>query len=209
MKQENDTKAKLLKAAKEVFMEKGYQNASLRHICRQAGVTTGALYFFFQDKEDVFTAIVKEPIEGLYHIMLAHIQEEKSLGEEIMSSGETEEALHLALSMHLVEYLYQYRDEFLLLLTKAAGSRYENAYEDLVDVLESAYSEIAAEMAAKYGHPTIDKASLHTLFHLMAEIFILPLTHGMPIEEAKKQVVTVGGLIMQGWYAFWEAEDIH
>ena len=53
MKDERETKDKLLISAKQEFLEKGYQKASLRNICKNAGVTTGALYFFFQDKEDL------------------------------------------------------------------------------------------------------------------------------------------------------------
>lgn len=45
MRPETQTKEMLLKAAKEQFMEKGYMGASLRTICKEAGVTTGALYF--------------------------------------------------------------------------------------------------------------------------------------------------------------------
>ncbi|MCD8028640.1 MAG: TetR/AcrR family transcriptional regulator [Erysipelotrichaceae bacterium] len=39
-----DTYKKILESAKEEFYEKGYQKASLRQICSNADVTTGALY---------------------------------------------------------------------------------------------------------------------------------------------------------------------
>lgn len=40
------TRQKLLEQAKVEFAEKGFMKASLRTICTNAGVTTGALYFF-------------------------------------------------------------------------------------------------------------------------------------------------------------------
>ena len=49
MKDEKETREKLLASARQEFLEKGYTQASLRSICKNAGVTTGALYFFFQD----------------------------------------------------------------------------------------------------------------------------------------------------------------
>ena len=49
---DSETKERLLACAKKEFAAKGYAKASLRAICREAGVTTGALYFFFQDKDD-------------------------------------------------------------------------------------------------------------------------------------------------------------
>ena len=41
-----ETKVRLQQCAVCEFMEKGFLKASLRSICREAGVTTGALYFF-------------------------------------------------------------------------------------------------------------------------------------------------------------------
>ena len=49
MVNEKETKRKLQECAMKEFLEKGYMKASLRNICREAGVTTGALYFFFID----------------------------------------------------------------------------------------------------------------------------------------------------------------
>ena len=40
---DSETKERLLACAKKEFVEKGYAKASLRAICREAGVTTGAL----------------------------------------------------------------------------------------------------------------------------------------------------------------------
>ena len=42
-----ETKRGLIASATEEFAEYGYEGASLRQICSKAGVTTGALYFFF------------------------------------------------------------------------------------------------------------------------------------------------------------------
>ena len=50
---DSETKIHLIQCAKKEFMEKGFVGASLRGICQKAGVTTGALYFFFQDKDDL------------------------------------------------------------------------------------------------------------------------------------------------------------
>ena len=59
------TKETLLKNAKKEFLSHGFQGASLRRICASAGVTTGAVYFFFQNKEDLFSQIVAPTASGL------------------------------------------------------------------------------------------------------------------------------------------------
>ena len=72
---DRETKDKLIASAKSEFMEKGYAKASLRKICANASVTTGALYFFFKDKEDVFRSIVEKPLRELLEIVQDHFNE--------------------------------------------------------------------------------------------------------------------------------------
>jgi AcrR family transcriptional regulator len=48
-----DTKEQLLKAALDVFSEHGYAAASVDQIAARAGVTKGAVYYWFRDKEDL------------------------------------------------------------------------------------------------------------------------------------------------------------
>ncbi|MBR1912577.1 MAG: TetR/AcrR family transcriptional regulator, partial [Treponema sp.] len=72
MDNERETKEKLLQSAKTEFLEKGYTAASLRTICKNAGVTTGALYFFFKDKEDLFASLVQAPLEKIMGIVTDH-----------------------------------------------------------------------------------------------------------------------------------------
>ncbi|WP_432651385.1 TetR family transcriptional regulator [Huintestinicola sp.] len=53
-----ETKEAILSAAAEEFYEYGYEKASLRHICSRAGVTTGAVYCFFENKEDLLSNVM-------------------------------------------------------------------------------------------------------------------------------------------------------
>ncbi len=53
-----DTRDKLVTAAYACFMEKGYEQTSVRMILERAGVTTGSFYHFFPSKEALFEAVV-------------------------------------------------------------------------------------------------------------------------------------------------------
>ncbi len=44
---------KLIKAARDLIEEKGFAKASLREICRRAGLTSGAFYARFSSKQDL------------------------------------------------------------------------------------------------------------------------------------------------------------
>ena len=49
---------KILDCGKKHFLKNGFEKASLRDICKDAGVTTGAFYRHFNDKNELFEAIV-------------------------------------------------------------------------------------------------------------------------------------------------------
>ncbi|MDR1082358.1 MAG: TetR/AcrR family transcriptional regulator, partial [Coriobacteriales bacterium] len=51
----------IIASAKKEFLENGFANASLRKIAKGAGVTTGALYQHYADKETLFKSLV-EPV---------------------------------------------------------------------------------------------------------------------------------------------------
>ncbi len=52
----DSTRQRLLDAATEVFLEKGYDGTRVAEIARRAGLTTGAIYGNFHSKADLLTA---------------------------------------------------------------------------------------------------------------------------------------------------------
>jgi TetR/AcrR family transcriptional regulator, repressor for uid operon len=56
------TREALLRAASEQFAEAGYEGASLSRILERVGLTKGALYHHFTNKEEIAEAIIEESI---------------------------------------------------------------------------------------------------------------------------------------------------
>lgn len=54
------TRAALLKAARTIFAEHGYESAATEEIVRRAKVTRGALYHHFEDKRALFDAVASD-----------------------------------------------------------------------------------------------------------------------------------------------------
>jgi AcrR family transcriptional regulator len=52
----------IVQAALQVFAEKGFAAARLDDIARRAGVSKGAIYLYFETKEDIFRAVVDQAI---------------------------------------------------------------------------------------------------------------------------------------------------
>jgi AcrR family transcriptional regulator len=54
--------AELLAAALQLFVEKGYAGTRLDDVAHRAGVSKGTLYLYFENKEDLFKAVVRESV---------------------------------------------------------------------------------------------------------------------------------------------------
>ena len=54
------TRRALLDSARSLFGEKGYAATSVDEVVKHAGVTKGALYHHFKDKDQLFRAVVEE-----------------------------------------------------------------------------------------------------------------------------------------------------
>ncbi len=59
----DDRARQILECAKKVFAERGYHAANVSHLCAEAGIGRGTLYVYFQNKRDVFEAILRETLD--------------------------------------------------------------------------------------------------------------------------------------------------
>ena len=69
-----ETRNAILDAAEVVFQERGVSRTSLAEIAAAAGVTRGAIYWHFKNKEDLFNAMI-ERIVGAVERKLAELRE--------------------------------------------------------------------------------------------------------------------------------------
>src|SRR5476651_2537293 len=58
--EDSSKRRQILYGARKVFMDLGFDGASMGEIARSAGVSKGTLYVYFADKSRLFEAIVEE-----------------------------------------------------------------------------------------------------------------------------------------------------
>ena len=117
---DSDARLRLLEAGMQEFLEFGYSHASLRRICSRAGLTTGAVYSCFQNKEDLFCAIVEDTAKGLSYRMRTSYEAECQ-----------DASLSVPNDVQMIGFLWHHRDEVMLLLEGAAGTRYASFLSSL------------------------------------------------------------------------------
>ncbi|MDQ6600529.1 TetR/AcrR family transcriptional regulator [Bacillus salipaludis] len=62
------TKQKLLEAAKEVFLEEGFQKATISQMIKKAGIGYGTAYVHFEGKEEILMILMDDVMEKFYDI---------------------------------------------------------------------------------------------------------------------------------------------
>ena len=87
-----DTRQRVLAAALEVFAERGYHAATIEEIAERAGMTKGAVYYWFRDKEDLATDLQAD----LWTTMAAEAQ------RDLHPAGNTVDNLKLAFRTYLL-----------------------------------------------------------------------------------------------------------
>jgi TetR/AcrR family transcriptional regulator, regulator of cefoperazone and chloramphenicol sensitivity len=55
----SDTKKRIIETAGNIFAELGFQNTTVREICKQAGVNIAAINYHFGDKKGLYLAVLK------------------------------------------------------------------------------------------------------------------------------------------------------
>jgi len=100
-------RAIIIDAAQRVFEVVGLEGASIRSIAQAAGCTTGAIYPYFSGKEEVFTAVLGQSLQGLLRAVEEAVRKTRTPAKAIRDGAVAfykyydERPSELALALHL------------------------------------------------------------------------------------------------------------
>lgn len=77
-----NTEAKIIEAARQMFMQKGYAGTRTRDIADKAGINLALLNYYFRSKEKLFLLIMKEKIQLLVNAIIPVANDETLTLEE-------------------------------------------------------------------------------------------------------------------------------
>ena len=128
---QNKKKQHLLDAAIRVFANKGFDDASMREIAAEAGLTTGAIYHHYKNKDDLFYDAVKE---AAYFV---HKLSERNEDSEL----KTNEAMFKEIRDNVRDRMSKEVEQRLLILLAAyamsKGGRIQEKYkQDYTEIIQ-------------------------------------------------------------------------
>ena len=170
-------------AAKTEFMEKGFQAASLRNIVKTAGVTTGAFYGQYDNKEELFAALVNPS----YEYMMNRYRQAHEYFESLPMEKQPEQMGKMSSECmyDLLDFSCGHMDEFYLILKCSEGTKYASMIDDMVELGTPA--------------PKIDERLEHIMATGMIGAFFEMVLHRMPFEDAKVFLQQLNDFYTAGW----------
>lgn len=191
--------AELLEAGKAEFLQYGFQGASLRHIAASLGVTTGAIYRYYLDKEALFDALVAEPAD----VLVTRYREIQSgfsalpLDSQLANLPEVSDDGQ----QWMLEHVYDHFDAFKLIICCAAGTRYEHYIDTLVEIEVNA-SRVLIERMAAAGRTLrpIDDELIHIVSSALFNGMFETVRHDMPRGKAFEHMESLREFYSAGWF---------
>ncbi|WP_153797098.1 TetR/AcrR family transcriptional regulator [Foetidibacter luteolus] len=83
MSEEHTTEARILEAAKKVFITRGMAGARMQDIANEAGINKALLHYYFRSKEKLFETIFREIAQRFIPRMTAIFESDLTLFEKI------------------------------------------------------------------------------------------------------------------------------
>ena len=199
------TQEKILESAMAEFKEKGFLNASLRNIVKNAGVTTGAFYRYYDSKEALFRGIVKPHADHLIGLFTHAIDDFKKLPDE----KQTEKMLDVTSDCcrEMIDYVYDHYDEVKLLVECADGTEYNDFIHQLV-VAEVDSTYFYLDTLRTLGHEVepINRNLIHMIASGQFTGIFETVVHDMPKDEALEYVLQLQRFYSAGWAELMQVE---
>ncbi|MGT2800347.1 TetR/AcrR family transcriptional regulator [Streptococcus marmotae] len=191
------THKRILDSGKENFLKDGYERANLRKICKNAGVTTGAFYRHFEDKEHLFLTLV----EPLANAILGFYSKNEAEFFQSLEKEELEGLINLKkkASVEIALYLFKNRDIFELLMYKAYGTKYANFTDRLVELEDKNQKKLFQILTTKKQVVEIPEITVHLLNHTYISSLSEIIMHSETAEEVKVNSKVISEFFNFGW----------
>ncbi|HEY4029247.1 MAG TPA: TetR/AcrR family transcriptional regulator [Caulobacteraceae bacterium] len=132
-------RAELLAAAEKIFTVAGYEGATIRKIAEEVGVSSTALYMYFQDKSQIMLEICVHALEGL-HRQLEAISAEKleplakvrAMLEVMLRFGFDQPTAYQLLYCVAPKEINERRNEVIAPLSRSCFHKMQKAIEDAI-----------------------------------------------------------------------------
>ena len=190
---------RIVEAARAEFLEKGFRDASLHRIADRAGLTTGALYTRYKNKDDLFCSLVRELLEEVAR----HMEPIRSRYEGAQATGDPEQIVGVIREEEQIynEILFRYPEACKLFFCRSDGSSLGRQLDQMMEQKAAQTVEYLKQISGT----DVDLDGVAMIITTQFQFFRQILEKGYDRDKAVACLKTVGIYMDAGWKAIFEA----
>ena len=171
----NDIQNRILLVAKSEFVEKSFQQSSMRSIAKKVGVTPSNIYNYFKNKDEIFITILAPLLNKIEYAKEKFVEFESKHDE----NHEETFAEHIKAAKKVGKFINENREDLKLLAFNSIGSILENYDNDLIDWVTEAMKK---SFSSKVNH-SIDEFVAHITISVWVNAIKEILMHNISEER--------------------------
>ena len=177
-----ETRENIINAARQELLTYGFQGSSLRRICAQAGVTTGAVYFFFKGKSDLFEKVIREVSDPLFDFMREHYRSESDKDYEVTD--------------FIINFYWENKDTSDIILNHLDHPLIKGFMDEYIDMATEHYRERIRKSSVS---GIVDEFDLHQFIHMQVNALLTLISHDFTQQEMLQHSRTVTRMLQRAF----------
>lgn len=188
---------KIIKSAVEEFLERGFLEASLHKIAERAGVTTGALYTRYKNKDALFCSLLEDAFAAFRE--RSEQAAEKYAAVESGSSSDFLAAMEYEGQIYF-DVFFEHYEACVLLFCKSGGSSAEQTLKSVI------YHKVRStvDFLKKTAKQPVNSDAVRLLMEADFHIYRQLLESGLEKPKAAACMKTVQDFLNSGWRELYE-----
>ena len=197
-----ETKARLVHSAESEFALHGFKGASLRQICKEAEVTTGALYFLFKDKDDLFRSVISPVTEAVRDLVNQHYMEESMLSQLNASESEDED---FRAAEAIVGIYFKKRRICNIIFQNRDHEAVRDFFDELAALIDDETKKLIYKRYPDFlAASAFNERSIHWFSHLQIDSVTQILEHSVDEAQANEQLKVMIRFMRGGFFSVVE-----
>ena len=184
--------------ARKEFLDKGFTDASLRTIAGNAGVSTSTIYTRYVDKEGLFRHI----IDPASNAMIDYVRKSLDSFNQLSTDDKLEHRDDYSDEGFpgLLDIIYNYFDEFKLIVTCSPNTFYHDFLEQIVTIDMQCTKNFMTSIGCKaFINNEISDGFLHVVSSAFYSGIFEVVIHNMPKDEAEHYINQLRKFYQSGW----------
>lgn len=122
----DEIRDKILKAAENIFYEKGFKDTTTRSIAKEVGISVSNLYLYYENKEAIFIGVVDE----FYKYFIKSI-------EKFFNHQDENIEVSISISSLIEKVIIDHGKKFVIISDKSQGTKYEGFKQHIIMTLNN------------------------------------------------------------------------